>query len=157
MAQVTYAQYRKQKQEGVNALPLFFAFSNEQFEKAMQERGLTINDTDKIYRLGNTGGFYLKKDAPVIRAYFNGEDHLAEYMQDYDFAVEAFLYEMNNHEYAINYQGDWDVCSVFARQALEYGEAKTYQDYLKEAGLEHAIGAYRAALKKHYKEAEKWA
>jgi hypothetical protein len=38
----------------------------------------------------------------------------------------AFLYEMNNHEYAINWQADWDVCSCFGE--CEYGINKNYRD-----------------------------
>lgn len=157
MAQVTYTEYKAQEQEAFNALPIFYAFSNDQFEKAMQERGLTINDTDKIYKLGGTGGFYLKKDAPVIREYFNRPNKLAELMQDEEFAEEAFLYEMNNHEYAINWEGDYDVCNCFAPRTLEYGEDKSYTDYLKEAGLAGAITAYRRAKARHMKAAEEWA
>ena len=34
-------------------------------------------------------------------------------MKDEDFAEAAFLYEMDNHEYAINWDGDEDVMSCF--------------------------------------------
>src|SRR5574344_210153 len=108
---MTYEEYKNKKQEEFNDLPIFYAFSNEQFEAAMNERGLTLKDTDKIFKLGDTGGFYLKKDAEIIRAYFSKQDELSELMKDKTFATEAFLYEMNNHEYAINWQGDYDVCS----------------------------------------------
>ena len=38
---------------------------------------------------------------------------LDELMEDHDVAYEAFLYEMNNHEYAINCEGDCDVLGCF--------------------------------------------
>lgn len=41
---------------------------------------------------------------------------------NYDYWFTAFKYEMFNHEYAINYQGDWDVCSCFSKKALPYTE-----------------------------------
>lgn len=39
-------------------------------------------------------------------------------MTDYDFCFDAFRYEMFNHEYAINWQGNWDVLSMFGK--IEY-------------------------------------
>ena len=36
-------------------------------------------------------------------------------LRDYEHAKEAFEHEMWNHEYAINWQGDYDVISCFAR------------------------------------------
>ena len=123
---MTYREYRETKQKEVNDLPLFFAFSNKQLDEALEKRNATVKD---IYRLGDTGGFYLKKDAEIIRAYFSKDNQLPALMKDYDFAVEAFLYEMNNHEYAINWQGDWDVCAVFCDKEPEFSEDKTYVEY----------------------------
>ena len=154
---ITYTQYKQQRQDEFNALPIFFAFSNKQFEDAMKERGLTVNDTDKIYRLGRTGGFYLRSDAHLIKAYYEKPDQLPELMKDHDFAVSAFRYEMDNHEYAINYQGDWDVVGCFSSVPLNFAEDKNYVDYLKEAGLENLVTAFQEARKAHMKAAEEWA
>ncbi len=74
------------------------------------------------------------------------ENESEEYMES------AFLYEMGNHEYMINWQADWDVCSCFGE--CTYGESKDYRDYLKEMGKENLIPAYRRAKAKHYKLAE---
>ena len=38
---------------------------------------------------------------------------------NYDYQKSAFLYEMYNHEYGINWQGDWDVLSVFGTVSYE--------------------------------------
>ena len=40
-------------------------------------------------------------------------------LRDYAHAKEAFEHEMWNHEYAINWQGDYDVISCFARVAYK--------------------------------------
>lgn len=156
---MTYQEYRDQEQKEFNELPIFFAFSNKQFKDAMEARGLTEHDTDKIYKLGGSGGFYLRTDAPVIRAFF--EKHrtdktLAELMKDHDFAVSAFRYEMDNHEYAINYQGDWDVCNCFSKRELEFEEYKSYKEYLTEAGLAELIPCYEEARRSHFKASEAW-
>lgn len=152
---MNYTEYKENKQSEYNALPIFYAFSDKQFEDAMKKRGLTVDDTDKIYRLGSTGGFYLKKDAELIRAYFSKKDDLHDMMQDYDFALSAFNYEMDNHEYQINWQGDYDVCSCFGH--CEYAENKGGADYLREMGFDDSvISAYKQAKKEHYKRAENW-
>ena len=65
------------------------------------------------------------------------------------FAYEAFEYEMYNHEYPINWQGDWDVCSCFGH--CEYAEDKDGTDYLTDIGYsQKVINEYRRAAKKVY-------
>ena len=69
---------------------------------------------------------------------------LDEAMNDEEFAYEAFLYEMDNHEYAINWDGDEEVLSCFGFSEEE----------LKERNL---VGAYNRARSAHMKKAEEWA
>lgn len=152
---ITYKEYREAKSKSINDLPIFWAFSNEQFKEAMEKRGLTENDTNKIYKLPIPGGFYLKSDAEIIRAYFSKEDEILKLLKSKRFAYEAFSYEMNNHEYAINYyQGDYDVLSCFFN--CEWEDNKTYVEYLTENGYADLIPTYERARKVHYKKAEKW-
>lgn len=71
--------------------------------------------------------------SPIAFGYFKRSDavfaaHLEELykafvacnnpLRDYKHAKSAFKYEMHNHEYPINWQGDWDVISCFAK--VEY-------------------------------------
>lgn len=145
---MTYQEYKDRRQQEYNALPVFYAFSNEQFEKCMKEHGVEKPYKGKVYRLGNTGGFYLKENADVIRHFFNRPSELPELMKDPAWAEDAFYEEMCNHEYAINWQADWDVCSCFC--ACEWSEMKTYIDYLHEAGYgEEVIQAYSNAKRKY--------
>lgn len=134
-----YIEYKEKNRKQFHSLPIFFAFSREQFKKAMEERGLTENDTDKIYRLSDTGGFYLKSDAEKIHSFFNQPDNLSELMEsEKGFAYSAFYYELGDHEYHINqYQGDYDVCRCFGR--CEYSPDKDYKDYLKEMGYSDSV------------------
>jgi len=137
---MTYADYRIKNEKEYSALPIFFAFSEKQLEEEMNKRGLTLNDTDKIYRLNNLGGFYLKSDADVIRAFFKRDKYseLRNLMENEDgFAYEAFEYEMYNHEYPINWEGDYDVCSIFGD--CEYGDGKDWVDYLREGGYSNKV------------------
>lgn len=50
---------------------------------------------------------------------------------DYEFIKSAFISEMWNHEYAINWQGDWDVLSVFGN--IRYKDSdNALQDYFDQ-------------------------
>lgn len=98
-----YLELKRKHQEEVNNFPFFFAFSNKQFEEGMRKFGLDPTDTDKIYKLGNTGGFYLKTDSARLKEMFNRHDQeMKDAMKDDDFVVSMFVYEMGNHEYCIN-------------------------------------------------------
>lgn len=152
MSYRTYKEYRDAEQKAANDLPLFFAFSRDQFRAEMEKRGLTEHDTDQIYPFGNTGGYYLRSDAPIIHEWLNRKDKLPALMENFDFAVDAFFYEMCNHEYGINWQGDWDVCRCFGDPV--WSEEKAGADYLREMGYtDTTIKAYAAAAKKYHKAA----
>ena len=151
MGTMTYKAWKDKRQAECNALPLFFAFSNDQFAKCLSERGLSMDNEDdlkKIVRITN-GGFCLKTDLPKVKEFFDSDD-LRKRMNNKAFAKSAFLYEMRNHEYGINWQADWDVCSVFGN--CEYDDGKDYTDYLKEMGYEdkHII-AYAEARTTYYR------
>lgn len=148
---ITYQEYREQKQAEVNALPLAFAFSDEQFVAGMHELGLKETDTDKIVAVPG-GGFCRKEDAKrVFETLSWGK--LTELMKDPEFAEDAFYYEMCNHEYGINLQGAYDVCECFPGE-LEYGDDKTGVDYLKEMGYGEEIQkAWCDAKAKYWKDA----
>ena len=64
-----YDEMRQRQQEEFNKLPIKFAYGNDQFKKMMQEFGLKENQTDKLYSLSSAGGYYLKTDAPKIKAW----------------------------------------------------------------------------------------
>ena len=144
---MTYKEYIEKEQALANALPVFYAFSDEQFMNQLEKRGLTLNDLDKLYRLGDTGGFYLKSDADKIKEYFERPDELSELLKDYDFAFEAFYYEMGNHEYHINWEADYSVCSCFGH--VEYDDSFGMSDYFVQLKWnETTIKAYKDARNK---------
>lgn len=97
----------------------------------------------------------LKKDRDAIHAFFekHDPDELPELMKDYDFAYDAFFYEICNHEYIYNWEGDFDVLDCFYN--IEYAEGKTWRDYLHEVGArEDTIRAFGDALRKYTKDME---
>lgn len=151
---MNYQEYMQMKQDGFNALPIFWAFDKKQFKEGMERFGLTEKDTDKIYALGS-GGYYRKSDADIVRAWFKQEDELPELMKDHDFAVDAFIYELGNHEYHINhYQGDWEVLGCFYN--VEWlGDGASTADYLNSLDIPECVKAYYVeAVSKFLKMAE---
>jgi len=70
----------------------------------MKRFGLEPNEIDKIYKLGNTGGFYRRTDAENLYAMFDRHDEeMQKAMQEPGFAFQAFDYELANHEYVITH------------------------------------------------------
>lgn len=65
-------------------------------------------------------------------------------MKDEEFAEAAFLYEMDTHEYAINWSGDEDVLSCFYMKDF---------DDLQEMNL---VPAYKRTRNQHMKHAQEW-
>ena len=100
-----YQNLKDQHQQEVNNFPMFFAFSNSQFEEGMQKLGLTSTDTDKILSLGG-GCYLLKTDRPVFKEMFDRhQKEMKEARANDQFLYDAFDYELGNHEYCIT----WDV------------------------------------------------
>lgn len=104
-----YRELKTQQQKEVNEFPFFFAFNDEQFIEGMKRFGLTADDTDKIYKFGNTGGFYLRADAGRLREM--GDRHKAEReaaisadKRGTGYIFQMFRDELANHEFT--YTGD---------------------------------------------------
>lgn len=148
-----YKEWKDKRQAEFNSLPIFFAFNSEQFSREMEKRGLTSEDTDKLYKFSDNC-FYLREDAEKIKCFIldgSPNEELEELMKDEEFAVDAFLYEMKEHEYSINWQADYDVCNYFCSKEPEYSDSKTYKEYLKEDNHEEWIPFYAKARKLYYK------
>ena len=69
-------------------------------------------------------------------------------LRDYEHAKNAFKREMFNHEYAINWQGDWDVISCFCKVEYDGGAEGFHAGELEQAPWSDEIKrAYRDAAK----------
>lgn len=104
-----YNALKEKHQKEVNDFPMFFAFNNSQFEEGMKKLGLKPTDTKKIYKLGNTGGFYRRSDSDALHEMFHRhtEEMSAAIAADPTgdgFIYDMFNYELANHEYG--YTGD---------------------------------------------------
>lgn len=134
-----YTEFKDMLQNKVNDLPMFYAFSNEQLDNALDDMGLSLKDMkgNKLIRMG-FGAFCLKRDLDSILRELNAvDDAKREFIEDYEQAYDAFFYEMGNHEYHINYEGDWDVLSCFGLNdnVCEYEDGKDVDEYMDAMGL----------------------
>lgn len=91
-----------------DAISIFFIGSDEERE-AIRKRTESM-----IY---NPAGFCYMTDEDFINRNMELLEQLNRQRdkmeQDFDCMVGAFKYEMYNHEYAINWQADWDVIGAF--------------------------------------------
>lgn len=98
-----YTEMKKRHQAETNALPMYWAFTEERFDEILKELGLTKNDTDKLCKTFG-GGFCLVKDAQMIadtlRAHRREtEEAIAADETGDGFIKDMFLSELRNHEY----------------------------------------------------------
>lgn len=130
-----YAEMLRRHQKEINDFPMAFAFSNRQLEEALKKLGATI---DEVTTLSGSCAIVKKSDIPEWYAlYERHSNELKEAMKKAEFAEEAFLYEMNNHEYAINWEGDSDVLACFGYSSMEELKADGLLPTYSKARSEH--------------------
>ena len=117
-----YTELRNRHQERVNALPIMWAFSMDQFRKEMERMGVT--DKSEIVSIGN-GGYMRKEEAPLLDKTFEAIDAEMKAAIEADtdgtgFIKDMFLYELANHEYCITYdlEPTLDACGLTEAEVL---------------------------------------
>ena len=101
-----YLELKQQHEQERNDFPMAFAFSQAQFVEGMAKLGLGPDDTDKVYKLGGTGGFYRKADAPKLREMWQRQNRemdeaIAADTTGEGFIFDMFSYELSNHEFMV--------------------------------------------------------
>lgn len=138
-----YLDLQEKHREELNSFPIAYAFNDTQLKEALEKLG--AESTKECVSVMGHGDIVKKENAkPFLdmlkRQLKEVQDLL---LSNEEIAEEAFLYEMDNHEYAINWDGDEDVLRCFG---WIYAE-------LEEFGLEDA---YTRAVRKHMKHAQEW-
>lgn len=142
MKKQEYLDLKKEHQKEFEEFPIAYAFNEKQLEEALEKLGGTKEECVSVFGHGDI------VKCTDVRALIDLLDRQNEEMKqrlkdDPDFAEAAFLYEMDNHEYAINWSADEDVLDCFNI---------TFDD-IREMGLQIA---YDRARNKHMKHAEDW-
>lgn len=105
-----YLDLQKRQQKELEDFPIAYAFNEKQLEEALEKLGAKKEECVTLF---NHGDVLKKTDVPAFKTMLKRHTkELQEAMKNEDFAEAAFLYEMDNHEYAINWDGDADVLAA---------------------------------------------
>lgn len=129
-------------------ISLFFCGSEKERERARNKTGSMIFSPVFL-------AYYDKKDADFVKS---GEELLATLEKaepkkdDAEYWKGAFLREMLNHEYGINWQADFDVCSCFGdcSGVIDIDDINALFDACKFSDVQRA--AYMAARREYSKQ-----
>ena len=137
-----YLELKKKHQKEFEEFPIAYAFNDKQLEEALEKLGATREECITIF---GHGDIVKRTDADALIALleYQDEEMKQRLKDDPDFAEAAFLEEMDNHEYAINWSADEDVLDCF----------NITFDFIRKHGLQMA---YDSARNKHIKHAEEW-
>lgn len=142
MKRQEYLEFKKRQEKEFEEFPIAYAFNDKQLQEALEKLGATREECVTVF---GHGDIVKRTDAKALVKML--ERHTKELKQrlkdDPEFAYAAFLYEMDNHEYAINWSGNEDVLDCFSI---------TFED-IRKWGLHHV---YDKARNQHMKNAEKW-
>lgn len=138
-----YLELQERQRKELEEFPIAYAFNEEQHEQALEKLSATKEECVTIW---NCGDILKKSDVPAFKEMLKRHrEELHEFLLgDKKDVEEAFLYEMDNHEYAINWSGDEDVLACFN---LTF-------ELVDKMGLRDA---YLRARNRHMKHAEEWA
>ena len=135
-----YLEMKQRHQKEINDFPFGFAFSETQFNEMMVERfGLTPEDTDKIYSIGNCG-YVRKTDADAMHEMFERhaqEREVAIRENKDDYLYHMFNYELANHEYS--YTGDLTDTLDALGLTIEYVKAIPQMDEALKRACKHQM------------------
>lgn len=133
-----YLDLKKKHEQEMSDFPIAYAFNDKQLEEALEKLGATKEECVTVF---GHGDIVKRTDAKaLIKMLGDHTKELQEAMKDPDFAYAAFLYEMDNHEYAINWSADEDVLACFNfswEDIRKYGLQLAY-DKARNAHMRHA-------------------
>lgn len=138
----TYAELKERQQQEFNALPLGFAFSDQQFNEMMNAWQLDPEkDINKIYAIG-FGGFVQRKDASKLHEVTERHEQemneaIAADKTGEGFIADMFYQELCDHEYSYTGELDetLDALGFTVRQVVDTPNLKH--------GLEKAVNQIR--------------
>ena len=139
MKRQEYLELKKRHQEEFDKFPIAYAFNDKQLDEALKKLGATREECVSVFGHGDV---VRKEDARALLDLLDRQrdEVMRRILDDQEFAYEAFLYEMENHEYYINLDGDDDVLDCFNltfeklnRYGLQYAWRKAREQHLKDA------------------------
>ena len=139
-----YTEFKERQQKEINDLPIHFAFGDRQLQEKAQELGFsTIEEMiSNVVGIG-AGGFVLKNDLDLVLDTFKNHSlEMDEALKNDDFLLDAFEYELSNHEYIITY----DIVDALCPLGITYEEYQTSERY--QQIMDKAIKRYMDYMEK---------
>lgn len=141
----TYKEMKKRHQAEINALPLAFAFSDEQLREKLAAWNITEEEAvaGAIINIGH-GGFIRSSDEDLVMGTFERITKEEDAARAADLTGDGYIYEMfltelNNHEYS--YTGDiMETLDALHIAPEELNASPALQNGLKKAVKEIAAG-----------------
>lgn len=142
MKRQEYLDLKKRHEKEFEEFPIAYAFNDKQLEEALAKLNATKEEVVTVF---GHGDIVKRENVKALIALLERHDkELKQKLKDdVEFAEAAFEYEMDNHEYAINWSADEDVLAAFG---IDF-------DFIRKHGLQMA---YDSARNKHFKHAEEW-
>ena len=133
----TYKEMKARQLKEVNALPIAFAFDDNQLKEKLAEWDITEEEAiaGAITNIGN-GGFIRTSDADLVINTFRriGDERSAAIAADHSgdgFIYQMFLTELRNHEFSYTQDADYTL------QLLNISA----EDLANNAALQHGLNA----------------
>lgn len=139
MKKQEYLALQDEQRKELERFPIAYAFNGKQLEEALEKLGATKEECVTVF---GHGDIVKKENAkPLVDMLKRHTEEMKERLRtDPDFAEAAFLYEMDNHEYAINWSGDEDVLACFGidwKDIRKWGLQMAW-DRARDKHMEHA-------------------
>lgn len=139
-----YEELKAKQRKEADALPIYFAFGQRQFDELMQKLGFDNEEEFKknVFTIG-AGSIILNKDKEkVLDTFLKNEKEMEKAFENDDFLLSAFEYELANHEYIITYDIS-DTLRALGISLKEYQENERYKKIMAQA-----ITNYKKAMEK---------
>ena len=138
-----YAELKEANSKKTNAWgggKMFFAFSDEQFYEGLKKVGF-VKGEHKLVDIGG-GGFVRKDFIDEFREVFGAFSKVIQkHLDDYDFMVDAFDYELGEHEYFITRDVE-DTIEALGLCESDFKERPMLLEALKE-GIKRQLEWYK--------------
>lgn len=120
-----YAEFKKQRQDSFNNLPMKAAFSNEQFARMMSEWGLDTDNKEDLKKIRHlVGGAYcLATDVHLFHEWSEENAKLEEeFLSDEEQLKDALIYEFGNYECGYTMDPEDAVNALFTEEEQKNNE-----------------------------------
>lgn len=142
MKKQEYLDLKSRHQKEFDEFPIAYAFNDEQLKEALTKLNATKEECVSVF---GHGDIVKRENVTDLMELLDRHDRemKRQLIKDPEFAEAALLYEMDNHEYAINWSADEDVLAAFN---IDW-------EFIHKHELQLV---YNQARRKHMEHAEKW-